>query len=402
MRGTSLHGALHWRVKRTRHNGAAGSSGAGAAAAGGGAAQVCVPGLARMRERALVLPPQRAARGAPPPASSVELLASGHPAAGAGHCNLAPRRGRRGGLRRRQLVGGARRARRPGPPPAACRRFGRPRASPRAPGNCCRRSRSSRPTHALPRARQPRVKQVRGQPRGPKGRGRAPGCAYRALAMLRTLWLPAEPAGPRGAAGPRWREGGPPATPRPRPRPAPAGTLSGAAGAHQTRAARRESRPAPSLTDLRAVMVKRAAKRARPPPLSLYKGLAWDKHEACWRVRISLQGKQHHLGRCGRAAGRRLRRAARARSMAGRRPPRPHAGGARRPWHQAATETSPLARRRGVAGRRQRPDALARHAVARSAGRPSTRARTPRPADPPPRPQRPAPRTPPPSAQAYR
>jgi hypothetical protein len=56
------------------------------------------------------------------------------------------------------------------------------------------------------------------------------------------------------------------------------------------------------LTDLTAVaMVKRNAKRQRPPPLSQYKGLAWDKHEACWRVRISLLGKQHHLGRC--AAG---------------------------------------------------------------------------------------------------
>ena len=37
---------------------------------------------------------------------------------------------------------------------------------------------------------------------------------------------------------------------------------------------------------------------ARVQPTSIYKGLAWDKHEGCWRVRVSLAGKQHHLGRC--------------------------------------------------------------------------------------------------------
>ncbi|GBF99411.1 hypothetical protein Rsub_12243 [Raphidocelis subcapitata] len=44
-------------------------------------------------------------------------------------------------------------------------------------------------------------------------------------------------------------------------------------------------------------MGKRVAKRKRPAPASRYKGLAWDKHEMCWRVRVSLMGKQHHLGR---------------------------------------------------------------------------------------------------------
>ena len=44
-------------------------------------------------------------------------------------------------------------------------------------------------------------------------------------------------------------------------------------------------------------------RRKRPAPASRFKGLAWDKHEACWRVRVSLMGKQHHLGRCGGACG---------------------------------------------------------------------------------------------------
>lgn len=39
------------------------------------------------------------------------------------------------------------------------------------------------------------------------------------------------------------------------------------------------------------------AKRKRAAPASTFKGLAWDKHEMCWRVRVSLMGKQHHLGR---------------------------------------------------------------------------------------------------------
>jgi hypothetical protein len=42
-------------------------------------------------------------------------------------------------------------------------------------------------------------------------------------------------------------------------------------------------------------------KAPRNQPTSFYKGLAWDKHEGCWRVRVSLSGKQHHLGRCARA-----------------------------------------------------------------------------------------------------
>jgi outer membrane biosynthesis protein TonB len=33
-------------------------------------------------------------------------------------------------------------------------------------------------------------------------------------------------------------------------------------------------------------------------PKSQYKGLAWDKQENSWRVRISLRGRQHHIGRC--------------------------------------------------------------------------------------------------------
>lgn len=49
---------------------------------------------------------------------------------------------------------------------------------------------------------------------------------------------------------------------------------------------------------------KPLARRKRAPPASRFKGLAWDKHEACWRVRVSLMGKQHHLGRCARHAGR--------------------------------------------------------------------------------------------------
>jgi hypothetical protein len=40
-----------------------------------------------------------------------------------------------------------------------------------------------------------------------------------------------------------------------------------------------------------------ALKRSTPPK-SLYKGLAWDRQEQCWRVRISFNGKQRHVGRC--------------------------------------------------------------------------------------------------------
>ncbi|GBF99096.1 hypothetical protein Rsub_11905 [Raphidocelis subcapitata] len=39
-----------------------------------------------------------------------------------------------------------------------------------------------------------------------------------------------------------------------------------------------------------------ALKRSTPPK-SLYKGLAWDRQEQCWRVRISFNGKQRHVGR---------------------------------------------------------------------------------------------------------
>jgi hypothetical protein len=35
-----------------------------------------------------------------------------------------------------------------------------------------------------------------------------------------------------------------------------------------------------------------------PPPKSKFRGLAWDKQEKQWRVRISFEGKQRNLGRC--------------------------------------------------------------------------------------------------------
>jgi len=38
-------------------------------------------------------------------------------------------------------------------------------------------------------------------------------------------------------------------------------------------------------------------RKQRPPPTSRFKGLAWDKKDCSWRVRVSLNGKQHHLGR---------------------------------------------------------------------------------------------------------
>lgn len=34
-----------------------------------------------------------------------------------------------------------------------------------------------------------------------------------------------------------------------------------------------------------------------PPPPQRLKGLAYDKRHDSWRVRISLGGKQYHLGR---------------------------------------------------------------------------------------------------------
>jgi hypothetical protein len=44
-----------------------------------------------------------------------------------------------------------------------------------------------------------------------------------------------------------------------------------------------------------------AARTATPAPChpgkSAFKGLAWDKQEEAWRVRISYNGKQHHIGR---------------------------------------------------------------------------------------------------------
>lgn len=52
----------------------------------------------------------------------------------------------------------------------------------------------------------------------------------------------------------------------------------------------------PSPRSIPITMTK--IRKKRSPPASTFKGLAWDKHEACWRVRVSLQGKQHHLGRC--------------------------------------------------------------------------------------------------------
>jgi hypothetical protein len=33
-------------------------------------------------------------------------------------------------------------------------------------------------------------------------------------------------------------------------------------------------------------------------PKSKYKGLAWDHGTSSWRVRVSYEGKQRHVGRC--------------------------------------------------------------------------------------------------------
>jgi hypothetical protein len=57
------------------------------------------------------------------------------------------------------------------------------------------------------------------------------------------------------------------------------------------------SRPPP--VDEASPAFRGGALKRTTPPKSEFKGLAWDRQEQCWRVRISYQGKQRHVGRCG-------------------------------------------------------------------------------------------------------
>jgi hypothetical protein len=69
--------------------------------------------------------------------------------------------------------------------------------------------------------------------------------------------------------------------------------------------------PRPAIVDASAPAFRGGAAKRQVQPKSRFKGLAWDHRERAWRVRVSFNGKQRHIGRCGggwaqRVGGRRL------------------------------------------------------------------------------------------------